>query len=511
MKRVPPMASLVCRFALVVALLALACAPGGDATQPPPPAGSFAGCAPSDLAKIAPLFTCVATIAGTNYAVFGYRNDGEAGFLPHGAQNELIRPTSETAPPWSGVGSLRPPTAFPSGNRRDVLVTPFLTEVRWQLGSSYAEATSESTSCAVKKESGTSYIEIPGVAGAPPTDLPVWRDDGIAQTGSIVPTDAPVMQGNAIGTLHGSFAVTEDGAATFQVPLWVPQGTAGMQPGLALTYSSRHANGLLGVGWSLSGLSQIARCAKTQQNDLEATEVRFDNTDRFCLDGDFLALMPGSNNEYRPQHDPYTRVRIEASDSLGPTSFRVEAKDGRVLHYGGGSARLEGPRLVPDSMNKGSVIDSSTNPSVRLTWFLDEARDRVGNAIRYAYENRASVPHHLCQVSGACVAQEKRIHEITYAHFGDLPATRKVAFIYEDRPDRELIYVSGFPVWRSGRLQRIETHAPAPVATSIVKQYRLTYHAPGASVSGRSLLASVAECDAAGVCKVTHQQRRDDG
>ncbi len=74
---------------------------------------------------------------------------------------------------------------------------------------------------------------------------------------------AGAAHADAVGATQGAFAVDEQGTATYSIPLQVPPGTAGMQPELSLSYSSRSGNGLLGVGWSLGGLSTIHRCAAT--------------------------------------------------------------------------------------------------------------------------------------------------------------------------------------------------------------------------------------------------------
>ena len=54
-------------------------------------------------------------------------------------------------------------------------------------------------------------------------------------TQTLSPTDQ--AGGVSTGQLDGTFAVTPDGAAVFNVPLWVPPGRAGMQPDLSLQYS----------------------------------------------------------------------------------------------------------------------------------------------------------------------------------------------------------------------------------------------------------------------------------
>jgi hypothetical protein len=79
-------------------------------------------------------------------------------------------------------------------------------------------------------------------------------------------------------TLPGKFDVAASGAATYTILLSVPSGTAGMTPSLEIEYNSQAGNGLLGVGWSLSGLLSIGRCPLGAQmlNQLTAT-LQFSN------------------------------------------------------------------------------------------------------------------------------------------------------------------------------------------------------------------------------------------
>ena len=72
------------------------------------------------------------------------------------------------------------------------------------------------------------------------------------------------------GLTPGEFSVDESGAANYQVPIAVPPGSAGMQPSLTLSYHSRSGNGLIGVSWTLGGLSVITRCPARRGGSIRA-------------------------------------------------------------------------------------------------------------------------------------------------------------------------------------------------------------------------------------------------
>jgi len=71
-----------------------------------------------------------------------------------------------------------------------------------------------------------------------------------------------------VGSLKGDFNVTPTGQAHYSIPIDVPPGTANMAPALSIAYdssSSNTRNGLLGMGFSLEGLTAITRCAATKR------------------------------------------------------------------------------------------------------------------------------------------------------------------------------------------------------------------------------------------------------
>ena len=123
------------------------------------------------------------------------------------------------------------------------------------------------------------------------------------RSGSLFPTSilfaflaaatAPIASG-AVGRTAGNFGVSATGAAQYSIPLWTPPGINGVQPSLALVYSSRGGDGYFGNGWSLSGLSSIHRCSRTWAQDGVAAAAADVISDRFCLDGNQLKLTGGT-------------------------------------------------------------------------------------------------------------------------------------------------------------------------------------------------------------------------
>ena len=166
---------------------------------------------------------------------------------------------------------------------------------------------------------------------------------------TVLPTEVDT-QGVAAGNTAGSLQVSADGDLAYNFPLWLPHGRNGMQPELALSYRSRSSNDLVGVGWSVAGLSQIRRCAQTTAQNGQNGAIAFDSTDRFCLDGQQLVAISGTygadKTEYRTERDMFAKIVSGGSDSQGPGWFKVYLKNGRILYYG----------TSPDSLLQGQRV-----------------------------------------------------------------------------------------------------------------------------------------------------------
>lgn len=142
-----------------------------------------------------------------------------------------------------------------------------------------------------------------------------------------------------VGTLPGQFRVDESGAATYNVPLTVPEGVAGVTPQLSLGYNSSGGNGPLGIGWGINGAnSMISRCRHTLEQDGEDKAITLTNTDRLCLDGQKLIAVNGiygeNGTEYRTEINNRSRITGYMDSASNTSYFTVEKEDGSISYYG---------------------------------------------------------------------------------------------------------------------------------------------------------------------------------
>src|SRR6185312_853752 len=75
-----------------------------------------------------------------------------------------------------------------------------------------------------------------------------------------LPTDT--TDGFASLAPSGQATVTTTGSAGYRFPIWTPDGRGRIQPALSLQYDGRRGDGQLGLGWMLTGLGAIERCAR---------------------------------------------------------------------------------------------------------------------------------------------------------------------------------------------------------------------------------------------------------
>ncbi|MCP3925123.1 MAG: hypothetical protein GY714_21325, partial [Desulfobacterales bacterium] len=241
-----------------------------------------------------------------------------------------------------------------------------------------------------------------------------------------------------IGKTPGTFKVSS-GSASYNIPIVVPPGIAGMQPNLSINYDSNGSNGLLGMGFSLDGISAITRSGRTIAQDGIKGGVNYDENDRFELGGQRLIAVSGTygadGTEYRTEIDQYSKIVSYGTQGNGPSYFRIWTKTGMILEFGNSDS---------------SKIEASGSSTVRL-WSVNKVSNKFETSVTYSYtEDNPNGEFYL-----------------TKAEY----ANNSVDLTYEERNDTTLQYEAGSKISSTKRLKSVKTYADS----ILVKDYRLTY------------------------------------
>ncbi|MBB4807695.1 RHS repeat-associated protein [Chryseobacterium defluvii] len=191
------------------------------------------------------------------------------------------------------------------------------------------------------------------------------------------------------------------GDASMSYPIEIPSGRNGMQPNLAVSYSSSRGNGLMGEGWDISGVSTITL-------DTRWGTPTFDygtESEIYLLDGEMLMYegdyLPHRHNTYNPnstfdttrqarntsgKKNFYLRkgnnfLKIERY-GVSPTNYRwvITTTDGTKKYYGGNENAINDNAVV--KTNKGQIVQ----------WGIIKEEDVYSNNIKYYYDNMVFTP-----------------------------------------------------------------------------------------------------------------------
>ncbi len=282
------------------------------------------------------------------------------------------------------------------------------------------------------------------------------------------------------GAISGNLDVSTTGQATYNVPLALPPGRAGLQPNLGLGYADGGKDGLMGVGWSLTGLSQIERCPSTKAQDgIPYPIIATSDQGPFCMNGERLVAVhvgegvscqPGMPCrdpvlEFRTERDNFTKV-VGYNTEHGPWSFKAWDKTGRVYFFG-------------ETDNSSVLV---TEVEGKRIWAISRIEDPFGNTIEFEYLPQGTASE-LADImgpiwsSGMSSLGVNATHELLPAKITYSP-DRKIDFKYEYRdadpatpmPLREG-YIIGQTTRRTQRLAEVHVSASG-VKT---KRYRLEY------------------------------------
>ena len=303
--------------------------------------------------------------------------------------------------------------------------------------------------------------------------MPVQEQNGAAN--AVADTDYMP----AVGLKPASFQVDGSGQASYTIPVDVPPGIAGLQPKLAINYNHRQPNGILGVGWSITGLSAISRTKANYAIDNFNGAVCYDDLDRLALDGQHLINIQGeygaADTLYYTEMQNWDYIKAGATADEG---FTVTKKNGEKWCYG----------TTDDSR----ILAAGTS-DIRV-WALHSVTDRNGNTIIYTYTQS---PVLAIGQNGPADEGSYYIDNISYTLRDGLDANRFVNFVYEERPDVISSFVGGYPVPLSYRLTTLSTSLAGSVP---VKSYTFSYTL-GVS-TGLSCITSITETGSDGATQL---------
>ncbi len=171
-----------------------------------------------------------------------------------------------------------------------------------------------------------------------------------------------------VGSISGNIDVNQLGGAIYTIPLTVPPGTASVQPNISIVYNSQSGNGLLGVKWSIGGLSAISRTNKNIFFDDKKAGISFSEEDALIFDGQ--RLIRRNDGSFMTYHESFSKITLVGTLQNG--WFKVENKDGSVMEYG-------------KTINSRVSVSEDT-PFTPLVWRLNRLTDTNGNYIEYIYD-----------------------------------------------------------------------------------------------------------------------------
>ena len=309
----------------------------------------------------------------------------------------------------------------------------------------------------------------------------------------------PDAEGSVQGMGESFSPILSSGTATFSVPIAVAPGRHGVQPSLALSYSSTNGNGPVGFGWGL-GAPFISR-QEDRGLPRYVDQARWHpREDRFIYNGgqelvpvDAAAVAaadaraaPGAGavppelaawQQYRARVEGAFMRFFRSPDS---TRWVVQSRDGTRFDFG-----LLPSGEGPPEVVSGSVAALEEDPEApagvhrAYRWCLTRMSDAHGSTVYYGYRQDGGQAYlsdihytspHAC-ASGS-TPEARRACASPLSSYG-----ARVHLVYASRPDVFTSYATGWRIDTALRLARVEVTAwnDASGGRTLVRRYHLRY------------------------------------
>lgn len=158
------------------------------------------------------------------------------------------------------------------------------------------------------------------------------------------------------------------GAATYNYPIYIPQGRNGIEPGVSLFYNnqSSSADSIVGYGWNLSVGGSISRSQEYGVLEMYDTDEFYLNMNGASGKLEAVSLDDDEHGLYGLKvEEAFYKYEFQSDDS-----WIVTDQSGNSYYFG---------------QSADSRQDDPDDSSRIAEWYLDEIRDLSGNYVRFAY------------------------------------------------------------------------------------------------------------------------------
>ena len=265
--------------------------------------------------------------------------------------------------------------------------------------------------------------------------------------------------------------VNPDGSFSHTIPIEIPAGRNGLQPKLALTYNSNGGNGIIGVGWSLSGLPAITRM--NFGNGINYGRAGFPADTYVGPEGRLIEMGSGTGI-YHTETESWSKYEAIGNCGNGPCSWKVTDRNGLVYHYG----FTANSRIIAKDANNNQI-----NSGAVRVWALERVEDHNGNYYEITYKKDAG----LLYDNGQYYPEK-----ISYTLGNGVSKNYAISFFYDEtgRPDKEISFAQSAYVKTNWRLSKIAVDYQSScflifTCADRVRSYSLSYETASNVFSSR--------------------------
>lgn len=278
--------------------------------------------------------------------------------------------------------------------------------------------------------------------GIPVDTLPVVAGEGAGHP-LLPPRPRDTLARYSVGQISMQESVSPTGARMITIPIeGVP--VRGIEPGIALVYSSQSDMGQAGFGWHLSGLSSITIGGKNRHYDGGVTppDLHSGVNQRFYLDGVRLVANPDSGQSRWADYETATGyVKVRRRQIAAAKIFDAYYPDGTRAVYGllGESGPVPAIPVISKTDIKGNKLfyeytRTGNQYVVDRIGYGGETSSSCPAEIRFYYDSLQGPA--VRYMDGVAISQNRLLRRVETWHGGAL--IRAYDLVHED--------LSGWPM-----------------------------------------------------------------